>query len=96
MTHDIPRRAVPSRRELVASMAGGAAASAWPPAGGGALHHTNLSGRPAVVTPAGFRANGTPTARILVGRLFDEARLLAVAERFQRATDWHRHSPEPL
>jgi aspartyl-tRNA(Asn)/glutamyl-tRNA(Gln) amidotransferase subunit A len=52
----------------------------------------NLAGLPALSMPAGF-AGGLPVGLQLVGRDFDEGRLLAVAHRFQQATDWHRRLP---
>lgn len=66
-----------------------------PPHGTAMLSCTNLSGHPAVVLPAGARADGTPTAMTVVGRLYDEARLLAVAEAYQARTAWHRRRPRP-
>ena len=53
----------------------------------------NLAGLPGMSVPAGF-VNGRPVGLQIVGRHFDEAKLLNVAHRFQLATDWHRHMPE--
>ncbi|PWG65234.1 Asp-tRNA(Asn)/Glu-tRNA(Gln) amidotransferase subunit GatA [Sediminicurvatus halobius] len=53
----------------------------------------NLAGLPGVSVPAGF-ADGRPVGLQLIGNYFDEERLLAVAHRFQQATDWHRQVPE--
>jgi aspartyl-tRNA(Asn)/glutamyl-tRNA(Gln) amidotransferase subunit A len=45
--------------------------------------------------PAGFGTGGRPVGLQLIGQWFGEARLLAVAHRFQQATDWHlRRAPE--
>ena len=52
----------------------------------------NLAGLPAMSLPAGFSA-GLPVGMQLIGRHFDEARLLAVAHRFQQHTDWHLQTP---
>ena len=52
----------------------------------------NLAGLCAVSVPAGF-AGGLPVGLHLVGNHLDEARLLNVAHRFQRATDWHLARP---
>jgi aspartyl-tRNA(Asn)/glutamyl-tRNA(Gln) amidotransferase subunit A len=30
----------------------------------------------------------------LVGKYFDEARLLSIAHRYQQATDWHQRMPK--
>lgn len=54
----------------------------------------NLSGHPGVVAPCGADARGLPLVFQLVGRRFDEGRLLAAAHTYQRASDWHRRRPE--
>lgn len=48
----------------------------------------NLAGIPAISIPCGFR-NGLPIGMQLVGRAFDDARLLNVAHQYQQLTDWH-------
>lgn len=53
----------------------------------------NYLGLPAISVPAGFTASGLPLAFQLVGRPFDEARLLQAADAYQRDTDWHRRLP---
>ncbi len=66
-----------------------------PTFGGDALLLTNLTGHPCVVVPNGFRlSDGTPTSLTFTGRLFGENDLLAVAELFQRATDFHTRRPK--
>jgi Asp-tRNA(Asn)/Glu-tRNA(Gln) amidotransferase A subunit family amidase len=66
-----------------------------PTFGGDALLLTNLTGHPCVVLPNGFRlSDGTPTSLTFTGRLFGENDLLAVADLFQRATDFHTRRPE--
>ena len=54
---------------------------------------TNFTGHPAVILPNGFRTDGTPVSFTLLGRLFGEAPLLALAHAYQTATDWHRRKP---
>ena len=53
----------------------------------------NLAGLPALTLPAGF-AGQLPVGLQIIGRHFDEARLLNVGHRFQLETDWHRQLPE--
>jgi Asp-tRNA(Asn)/Glu-tRNA(Gln) amidotransferase A subunit family amidase len=60
---------------------------------GDSLLLTNLTGHPQVVVPCGFRADGTPHSVSFVGRLYDEATVLAVARVYQEATAWHRQHP---
>jgi Asp-tRNA(Asn)/Glu-tRNA(Gln) amidotransferase A subunit family amidase len=58
------------------------------------LQYTNLTGHPAVVVPNGFReADGTPTSISFIGRLFGDAKVLAVAKAWQDATDFHTKHP---
>lgn len=64
-----------------------------PTNGGNQLTATNLTGHPAVILPNGFRADGTPVSITFLGRLFDEATVLAVAHAYQQATDFHRRTP---
>lgn len=52
----------------------------------------NLAGLPGMSIPAGF-VNGLPLGMQLIGNLFDEARLLNVAHRYQTVTDWHTKIP---
>jgi aspartyl-tRNA(Asn)/glutamyl-tRNA(Gln) amidotransferase subunit A len=55
----------------------------------------NLAGLPGMSVPAGF-PGGRPVGLQLIGRHFDESRLLNVAHRFQQATDWHLRTPGGL
>jgi len=52
----------------------------------------NLSGLPGLSMPCGF-VNGLPIGVQLVGRAFDEARLLNVAHQYQQVSDWHTRMP---
>ncbi|MCX7946369.1 MAG: Asp-tRNA(Asn)/Glu-tRNA(Gln) amidotransferase subunit GatA [Hydrogenophilus sp.] len=53
----------------------------------------SLAGLPALAHPIGFDAAGLPIGAQIIGRPFDEARLLAAAHIYQQATDWHRALP---
>jgi aspartyl-tRNA(Asn)/glutamyl-tRNA(Gln) amidotransferase subunit A len=53
----------------------------------------NLAGLPAMSIPCGFGAGGLPVGLQVVGNYFSEARMLALAHRFQQATDWHARVP---
>lgn len=54
---------------------------------------TNLTGHPAVILPHGFRPDGTPVSLTFLGSLFGEAKLLSVAQAYQRATAFHLRRP---
>jgi Asp-tRNA(Asn)/Glu-tRNA(Gln) amidotransferase A subunit family amidase len=54
---------------------------------------TNLTGHPAVILPNGFRKDGTPVSLTFLGGLFEEAKLLAVANAYQKATGFHLVHP---
>ncbi len=64
-----------------------------PSFGGDNLLLTNLTGHPCVVLPNGFSEEGTPMSITFMGRLFDEATVLAVAKAYQDATDFHLKQP---
>jgi aspartyl-tRNA(Asn)/glutamyl-tRNA(Gln) amidotransferase subunit A len=53
----------------------------------------SLAGLPGMSVPVGFGRGGRPVGLQLIGRWFDEARVLNVAHRFQQATDWHLKVP---
>lgn len=56
---------------------------------------TNLTGHPAVVVPNGLSTEGIPNSSItFIGRLYDEARLLALAKAYQDATEFHLPHPK--
>lgn len=52
----------------------------------------NLAGLPAISLPAGF-SQGLPVGLQLIGKHFDEGRLLAAAHQYQDHTDWHTRRP---
>lgn len=55
---------------------------------------TNLTGHPALCFPNGVGRSNLPTSITLLGKLFDEATLLAVGKAIQEATGWHNKHPE--
>ena len=46
-----------------------------------------------MILPNGFRADGTPVSLTFLGGLFEEAKLLAVANAYQHATGFHLVHP---
>ena len=69
-----------------------------PSFGGSALGITNLTGHPSIAMPCGFRGEeergaGTPYSVTFTGKLYDEARLLALAQAWQASTDYHLRHP---
>ncbi len=66
-----------------------------PTFGGRQLLITNLTGHPAVALPNGLDEKGRPTSITLLGNLYDEANLLAVAKQFQEQTNFEeKHPPQ--
>ena len=53
----------------------------------------NYLGLPVISVPCGFDPNGCPIGLQIAGRPFAEARLLRVADAYQRDTDWHARRP---
>ncbi len=85
------------RALLMAGMArlfGEVDAYVTPSFAGPGLLVTNLTGHPQVVVPSGLGHDNPLASLSFVGRLDDEATLLAVARAFEQATDWHRRHPE--
>lgn len=54
----------------------------------------NLAGIPGISVPCGFSSTGLPIGLQIMGRHFDEARLLQVAHNFEQATDYHKRKPD--
>ncbi|MEH6580365.1 MAG: Asp-tRNA(Asn)/Glu-tRNA(Gln) amidotransferase subunit GatA [Halioglobus sp.] len=52
----------------------------------------NLAGLPGMSVPAGLIDN-KPVGLQLIGKHFDESRLLNVAHQYQQVTDWHQQHP---
>jgi Asp-tRNA(Asn)/Glu-tRNA(Gln) amidotransferase A subunit family amidase len=65
-----------------------------PTFGGSQLSVTNLTGNPVVCMPIGFTPNGNPQSITLMGKLYDEASILAAAKVFQDKTEHNKKHPE--
>jgi len=64
-----------------------------PTFGGRQLLITNLTGHPALALPNGFDKKGRPTSITLLGNLYAEGILLAIAKQFQEKTDFDEQHP---
>jgi aspartyl-tRNA(Asn)/glutamyl-tRNA(Gln) amidotransferase subunit A len=53
----------------------------------------NVYGIPAISVPCGFTSNGLPVGLMIAGPRFSEARVLALAAAYERATEWHKRKP---
>lgn len=54
----------------------------------------SLAGLPGVSMPCGIHSNGRPIGLQLLGEHFTEAKLLHLADAWQKATDWHQRHPK--
>ncbi|GAC1638833.1 MAG: amidase [Herpetosiphon sp.] len=64
-----------------------------PTFGGSNVLLTNLTGHPAVVLPNGVATDGSPASLTVTGRLYGESVILAVAQAYQQATNFHTEHP---
>ena len=53
----------------------------------------NYLGLPSISAPCGFDRDGLPVGMLIHGRPLGEARILRVADAYQRVTDWHTRRP---
>src|SRR5262245_36364030 len=53
----------------------------------------NIVGQPALSVPNGFGEKNLPTGIQFTGRVWSEAKLVALAQAYQQATDWHKKRP---
>ncbi len=53
----------------------------------------NVCGIPAVSVPNGFTKAGTPTSITFMGRLYNEAGILALVKAYQDRAGWHKKTP---
>jgi len=72
-----------------------------PPPGGVQLSLRNtqpfdIYGLPAISVPCGFTNSGLPIGLQISGPHFGEQTVLALAQAYERATEWHRRGPEGI
>lgn len=65
-----------------------------PSFGGPQLVITNLTGNPCVVMPNGFDEKGHPASISIIGKLYNEAEIIQVAEAYQSASEHEDKHPE--
>lgn len=53
----------------------------------------NVYGIPAISVPCGFTSGGLPVGLMIAGPRFSEGRVLALANAYERATEWHNRRP---
>ena len=53
----------------------------------------NAYGLPTISIPCGFTSTGLPIGLQIAGPRFGEGRVLAFAQAFEQATDWHKRAP---
>lgn len=56
----------------------------------------DILGIPAVSIPCGFSAGGLPIGLMIAGPRFSEGKVLALAQAYERATEWHTRRPPIL
>jgi Asp-tRNA(Asn)/Glu-tRNA(Gln) amidotransferase A subunit family amidase len=54
---------------------------------------TNLTGHPSITIPNGFVNEKTPVSIVFTGQLYDEGKLIAIAKKYQDATNFHTRHP---
>jgi Asp-tRNA(Asn)/Glu-tRNA(Gln) amidotransferase A subunit family amidase len=64
------------------------------PTGDRNLRATNATGHPGVAVPTGFNTKGMPTSMHIVGKLYGEAPILALAKAYQDRTTYHQSHPK--
>ena len=60
---------------------------------GSQLSITNLTGNPCITLPTGLNKTGSPLSITLVGKLYDEATILAAAKAYQDKTSFNKQHP---
>ena len=65
----------------------------FPTFGGSQLSITNLTGNPSITLPTGFNKTGSPVSITMIGKLYDEATILAAAKAYQDKTNFNKMHP---
>jgi len=90
-TTSVARRIAGSFNQTAPPQRGAARASGGPQAA--LVPAGNIAGVPAITVPNGFGQNGLPTSLQFLGAAWSEATLIAAANAYQKATDWHTRRP---
>ena len=53
----------------------------------------NVTGLPSIAVPCGFTDSGLPLSFQVIGRPFDEAGILRIAQAYETTHDWHTRAP---
>ena len=53
----------------------------------------NMMGLPAISIPCGFSKSGLPIGLMIAGPRFSEGKILALAQAYEQATEWHKRKP---
>jgi aspartyl-tRNA(Asn)/glutamyl-tRNA(Gln) amidotransferase subunit A len=54
---------------------------------------TNFTGHPSITVPCGFTSEGMPVGLQLIGALWSESKLLAIAQQYEEANEWAGRRP---
>ena len=52
-----------------------------------------MAGLPAITVPCGFSGAGLPIGLQIIGRAFDESKILQIAHQYETSTEWHLRRP---
>ena len=56
--------------------------------------NVNLAGLPGLSLPCGFASDGMPVGLQMIGKAFDESKLLSYAHAYESACDWKNRNPQ--